>query len=132
MKVLKNNKGSVVVEVAAMFMLVTMMATGYLYFIQAMRINTVIKIAAREGAREFSVSNDTSRAEKRVRSELSLAGINPDEKSIKIDTKKDGQKRVVNIRGRHNFYSPFSGEYRLNLKSGAEYVLENNSEFEGR
>ena len=61
LKLLKNNKGTMIVEVAIMFMLVTMLTTGYLYFTQAMRINTVLKIAAREGAREYSVTNNPSR-----------------------------------------------------------------------
>jgi uncharacterized protein (UPF0333 family) len=128
LKLLKNNKGSVIVEVAVMFMIVTMMATGYLYFTQSMRINTTLKIAAKEGAREYSVTNNPSKARSRVKSELLLAGIDPS--GVDISITSSGKKRIVNVRARHGFYAPFAGEYDLNLRGGAEYILENNPEIE--
>ncbi len=130
LKLLKNNKGSVIVEVAIMFMLVTMLTTGYLYFTQAMRINTVLKIAAREGAREYSVTNNPSRTRDRIKSELSLAGI--DTGKVDIDVVSNGKKRIVKVKARHGFYAPFAGEYDLDLKGGAEYILEDNPEFNER
>lgn len=128
-RLLKSNKGTVIVEVAIMFILVTMMAVGYIYFTQAMRINTVAKIAAREGARVYSITNNPARAKERVKSELALGGINPDENTIDIQTKIEGDKRIVNVKIKQSFYAPFAGEYNLNLRGGAEYILENNPEF---
>lgn len=124
---LKRDKGSVLVETAIMFILVTMMTVGYLYFTQAMRINTVAKIAAREGAREYAVTNEPDMARERVLSELALGGVDP--YSANVSTKANGNKRTVVVQIRHTFYTPFVGEYDLDLRGAAEYKLEQNPEF---
>lgn len=127
-KLLKNNRGSVIVEVAVMFIIVTMLATGYIYFTQFMRVKTALKIAAKEGAREYSITNNPSKARSRVMAELSLAGIDSD--TVDISISRDGKKRIVNVRARDGFYIPFAGEYDLNLRGGAEFTLEENPEIE--
>jgi len=114
-----------------MFMLVIMMFAGYIYFTQAMRINTLCKIAAREGAREYSVTNNSYEAREKAKSELALGGIDPDSRGIHITTKKDNGKRSVIVESKYGFHTPFVGEYNLNLKGGADYILEQNPKFYG-
>lgn len=127
-KILKNNKGSVLIEVALMFLVVTMLTVGYLYFTQAMRMQTVAQIAAREGARVYAITNNPVRARERIRAELALGRVDPDDCEILI--RKDGSKRIVSVQIKRGFYVPAAGEYNLNLRGGAEYILENNPEIE--
>lgn len=124
---LRNEKGTVVVEVAVMFMVVVMIAAGYISFANAMRINTAVKIAAREAARDYSITNSASSAKERAKSELALAGIDPGKVDINISG--TGKKRMVTISAKHGFYIPFAGNYTFDLGGGAEYILENNPEF---
>lgn len=126
-KVLRCEKGTVVVEVAVMFMVVVLIAAGYVSFVQAMRINTAVKIAAREGARDYSITNSASSARERAKSELALAGIDPSK--VDIEVSGSGKKRTLTIRAKRGFYIPFAGSYTFDLGGGAEYILENNPEF---
>lgn len=126
-RVWKKNRGSVIVETAVMFMIVTMLAVGYIYFTQAMRINTVAKIAAREGARQYAVTNDSYAAKEKVLSELALGGVDPG--AAYVATKASGNKRMVTVQIRHAFYTPFVGECDLDLRGAAEYKLEQNPDF---
>jgi uncharacterized protein (UPF0333 family) len=126
-KLFMHNRGNVIIETAIMFMMVTMMMAGYIYFTQAIRINTVAKIAAREGAREYAVTNDSAQAEEKTRSELALGGINPN--IADVSTKAVGYKRLVTVKIGHGFYIPFTGSYNVELGGGAQYMLEENPEF---
>lgn len=123
----KKEKGSVLIETAVMFMIVTMIVTGYIFFLQAIRIHTVAKIAAREAAREYAVTNDAGQAKERAKSELALGGVDPKYAEIEPDT--DGKKRIVVIRINRGFYIPFAGSYGFELKGEASYGLEQNPEF---
>lgn len=126
-RLLRSEKGTVVVEVAVMFMVVVLIAAGYVSFVQAMRINTAVKIAAREGARDYSITNNASSARERAKSELALAGIDPSK--VDIEVSRSGKKRTLTIRAKHGFYIPFAGSYTFDLGGGAEYIMENNPEF---
>jgi len=119
MIVLKNNKGSATIETAVMFLLLIMLLTGFIYFINGVTVYSVLQVAAREGAREYSLSDSESKAIKKVKMELKSGGIDP--KDVNISTKKIGNERQMTVDTDYNFYIPIAGSYDLKLQGGATF-----------
>ncbi|MHB1126966.1 MAG: TadE/TadG family type IV pilus assembly protein [Bacillota bacterium] len=120
MKVLKGERGSAIVEVAVMFPLILMLVAGFIMLSQAVRISTVLEVAAREGAREFSVTHDTVRAATKAKNELSIGGIDPDKATITVST--NGSDREVVVELSFPIYIPFAGYW-----TGSKFTTQQGS-----
>ncbi|MHB1418669.1 MAG: TadE/TadG family type IV pilus assembly protein [Bacillota bacterium] len=106
-KVLKSEKGSAIVEVAVMFPLVIMLVAGFILLSQAIRLDTVLQVAAREGAREFSVTHDIVRAADKATEELTLGGVDPQKAAISVTS--NGFDRKVVVEMPFPIYIPLAG-----------------------
>jgi hypothetical protein len=124
---LKNDKGSAIVEVAIMFPIILMLVFGFIMFTHAVRINTVLQVAAREGARDYAKTHNQARAVEKVKDELSMAGIDPSD--VDIDISVNGQERRVRVKLPYPVFVPFAGEYGLSLKGDASFHAENDVEW---
>jgi len=125
---LKNDRGSAIVEVAIMFPIILMLVFGFIMFTHAVRINTVLEVAAREGARDYAKTHNKTQTIKKVKDELSIGGISPGDASIKIS--ENGQERRVTVELSYPIYVPFAGEYGLRLKGDASFYKENDIEWQ--
>jgi Flp pilus assembly protein TadG len=126
-KFLKDERGNAVIEVAIMFPIVLALVFGFMMFTQAMRVNTVLQVAAREAARQYAVSNDPARAVQKAREELSLGNVDP--KRATILTNADGAERKVTVKFPYGFKVPFAGEYPLTLQGSAVFRVEQSAFF---
>ncbi|MDN5344560.1 MAG: hypothetical protein PWQ18_671 [Clostridia bacterium] len=126
LKIIKNSKGSAVVETAIMFPLVLMLTFGFIMFTQAIRINTVLEVAAREAARTYSLTNNSSLATQKARAELALGGV-PNAEQATIGLSSSGYDRKVTVDLPYNFHIPFAGGgFVKALRGSAVFHLEPN------
>jgi Flp pilus assembly protein TadG len=121
-KFLKETKGSAVVEVALMLPLVLMLVFGFMMFTHAVRINTVLEVAAREGARTLSITKDSSQATYKAKQELDLGGVDGSKASVSTSV-GDSECRVV-VKMPYPINVPIAGEYNLSLKGDAVFHRE--------
>lgn len=122
LKLLKDRKGSAVIETAVMLIIITMFTVGYLYFMQAIKINTVLQVAAREGARTYAITDSAAKARAKVEEELRIGGI--DSRYVTIQTKSVGSERQVFVSLRRKTRIPFAGVYDYLLQGAASYRRE--------
>lgn len=121
-KAFKDKKGSAIIETAIMLIVIMALTIGYLYFIQAIRINTVLQVAAREGARTYAITDSPSKARAKAEEELRIGGIDP--KYVTITTKSVGSERQVFVSLRRKTRVPFAGIYNYLLQGAASYRRE--------
>ena len=73
------NKGSATLETAVMFLILIIMVTGFIFLINAVTVYSVAQTAAREGAREYAITDNASKAARK-------ASTNPPEDPVVIAT----------------------------------------------
>ncbi|MHB1127559.1 MAG: TadE/TadG family type IV pilus assembly protein [Bacillota bacterium] len=117
-KVIKDENGSAIVEVAVIFPLIIMLVAGFIVLSQAVRIDTVLEVAAREGAREFSVTHDLGRATERAKNELDIGGVDPEKATISVTS--NGFDRKVLVEFPFPIYIPFAGHW-----TGSQFETNN-------
>ena len=121
-KILFNEDGSSVVEVAVMMPILLMLIFGSIAIIQAQRTQVVLDMAAREAAREFSVTHSKSKAINKAEDELELGGIDPDKTTI--TAREKGYERQVYIEMEYPFMIPWAGELKPTLRGSASFHRE--------
>lgn len=119
MELVKNDRGSAAIETATMFLLIIALVVGFMYLMQTVTAYSAIQTAAREGAREYSLTDDKTKAVNKAVRELELAGI--DLNRAKISAQSVGQERRVSITYQYDFYVPFLGEKDMTIESGAVF-----------
>jgi Flp pilus assembly protein TadG len=125
-KLLKDQRGSAVVEVAVIFPLVIALTFGFIFFNFAVREHTVLQVAAREAAREYSISNNQTRAINTAKEEVSIGGIDPN--LVTVSTKADGSRRYAMVRLERNIKIPFIQDiYQNRMKGEAVFHVESQA-----
>lgn len=99
-----------------------MLIFGSIMFIQALRLQTVLDVAAREAAREYAKTHDADEARQKAEAELRLGGINPDKTNI--ITKSVGYEKQVIIEMDYPIMIPFGGKYNPVLRGSATFHRE--------
>lgn len=120
-----DSKGSAMVEVAIMFPVVLALVFGFMWFTQAIRMTTVLQVAAREAARQYAVSDSASRAVQKARDELALGNI--DRSHVSVKTYSDKGERKVTVTMPYLIRIPFMGDYPLKLQGSAVFRLETSA-----
>ncbi len=120
-----DSKGSTVVEVAIMFPIILALIFGFMWFTQAIRMDTILQVAAREAARQYAVSDSASRAVQKARDELALGNIDSSRASIRAYSDRGERKVTVTIP--YLIQIPFMGEYPLKLQGSAVFRLETSA-----
>lgn len=110
-----------------MFPIVLALVFGFMMFTQAMRVNTVLQVAAREAARQYAVSDDPARAVQKARDELKLGNVDP--AGATILTNAEGAERKVTVKFPYGFMVPFAGKYPLTLQGSAVFRVEQSAFF---
>lgn len=118
----KDDKGSAVVEVTILLPIILMLVFGFIFFTQAIRVNTVLNVAAREGAREFAITHSSSRAIAKAKEELAIGGINPNDATV--TTYQKGYERSVRVELPYFGHIAFVGKYPLMLKGEMTFHQE--------
>ncbi len=126
MKLLMNQRGSALVEVAIMLPIIMMLVFGFIQFTTAIRINTVLQMAAREGARKYAVTENKTAAMQKTKDELKLGGINPSDTDIFV-TDDNGRRVIVEMP--IPIYIPFAGGKNYKIKGDAVFHTENNLDY---
>lgn len=126
-KLIKCEKGSIIIELGIFLPLLLSLVVGYMMFINAIRSDIVLQIAAREGAREYAATHSIVRAKEAATLQVELAGM--DISDIVIDTKERinsyGEKeRIVVVKRPMGFHVPFVGDMDITLQRGAMFYAE--------
>lgn len=98
---LKNNRGSATVEAAITLPLLTLIVFGFLFLNGAIKDSIVIQQAAREGAREYAMTNNGTSGINVASQELLDRGINPSKATITAVAAGDarGIRIAMNVAG---------------------------------
>lgn len=118
----KDDNGSAIIEVAIMLPIILMLVFGFIMFTHAVRINNVLEVAAREGARTYAATDSRSLTVTKISEELKLGGVDATEPDISIHT--DGQECRVTVEMPYPIYVPFAGRYGLSLAGDAIFHKE--------
>lgn len=112
-KLLKDDRGSVIIETSLAIVLIMVVFLGGIYFLDAYRTQIVMEMAVKEGARQYQVSHDISNTNK----ELALGNVTGVTVSIYTN-------RIWAMKNTH-ITMPIVGNYLFNLKASAEFRKEN-------
>lgn len=98
---IKNNKGSATVEAAIMLPLLVLIVFGFLFLNGAIKDSMIIQQAAREGAREYAMTDSASSGIAVARQELVNRGLDASKASIASISHGDarGIRIVMNVIG---------------------------------
>jgi Flp pilus assembly protein TadG len=113
------NKGSATLETAVMFLILIIMVTGFIFLINAVTVYSVAQTAAREGAREYAITDNASKAARKAKDELSIGGIEPS--SAKVTTESAGRERRVKVTIDYPIYIPLIGKSDIQIQGGAVF-----------
>lgn len=110
---LKDDRGSVIVETASAIVLIMLVFLTGIYFLTAYRTKIVMEMAAKEGARQQQVSHSISNTHR----ELALGNIS----GVSVTSTANGVLLTKKI----DITMPIIGDYLFNLKASAEFRKEN-------
>lgn len=120
-KLLKDEKGSAVVELAITLPLILVLVFGYIFFMNGLETQMVMQIAAREGARVYAnpirYANMKELAISKTQEELNRNKID----NATIKAYASGYKRYVIIEKPYFTYFP---KKTFTLKAGAVFHIE--------
>lgn len=120
----RRKKGSATIETAVMIILIMMLAVGFIYLSQAVTVASVVQTAAREGAREYSLTDNKAKAVNKAIIELKMGGI--DSSNANIAAKAEAQERRVAVTVNYPLAVPFVGKREITLKGGAVFRVAKN------
>lgn len=120
----KCEKGSIIVELGLLLPLLVAITYGFIMFTNVIRTDIILQVAAREGAREYAVTNDINKAKNSAILQLKMGGVDID--IINIESENIDKKRIIKVNKNISFYIPFAGQYDIRLKKGAVFYEENN------
>ncbi len=114
-----DNRGSATIEGSVMFILILILTMGFVYLTNAITVYAVAQTAAREGAREYAMTDSRTKAVIKARTEIELSGV--EIKDVSITPMAEGQERRMTVTVNYPFYVPVVGERELVLQSGASF-----------
>lgn len=116
-RILKNNKGSAIIETAIALPIVLGLFMGLFFFTNAVRYKLVMNMAAKEGARMYQISSgNATKAKNKAEEELALGRV--DGASVSIIT------NGVKISKSYGFHIPLFGSQEPSMKSEHEFFEE--------
>lgn len=119
---LQDKRGNAqVVEFAILLPLILGVFLSSLFFLSANRIDTVLQMAVKAGAREYRVTESVSLGKKKVEEELAIGGV----PGTKVSVVGDGYLAEKN----YGFYLPIFDRYMFRLKAFAEFKKEYDPRF---
>lgn len=121
-RLLRDEKGSALVEVALMLPIILGMVFGFLFFTHAVRMNTVLEVAAREAARNYAVTHDLTKAKNKAKDELAMGNINPAKAVITVSSV--GNEKRASVKMPFPIQIPFFGLHDLMLEGQAVFHEE--------
>ncbi len=92
-KIIKDNKGSAIIEMGIMMPLFLMLVFGYIFMVNVVRTDITIQTAVREGARLYSISHSANEAIEKTIKELKNNNIKTND--VIITPIIDGNKRGI-------------------------------------
>lgn len=118
---LKDEKGSAVLfELAVMLPLMIMLFYGFAMFTNALSIDIAIQTAAREGAREYAMTNNPTDGLRKAMLELEASKVD----GVTIEPFTEGDGRGIRIIKELSFIIPFSGEHGGTLEGVGLFIEE--------
>jgi len=120
-KLFKDQRGSaVMIELAIMLPIMIMLFYGFTMFTNILSADIAIKTAAREGAREYAITNVASKGVAKANAELSSSKVS----GVSIEPFTEGDGRGIRITKKMGFTIPFAGTYGPTLEGVGIFVEE--------
>lgn len=120
-KLFKDQKGSsVIFELAVLLPVMVMIFYGYTVFTNALATDIALQTAAREGAREYAITNIASRGVAKANSELSASKVS----GASVEHFIDGDGRGIRVSKTIGITIPFAGHYGPTIERVGIFVEE--------
>lgn len=113
---LKNEKGSAMIQVAIMFPILLALTFGMINFMLLTRDATIMESASRSAARQYGTSKSIDSAINKGREDLRLGLVKG--ASVSIENNKVAVRKPVNAK------IPFIGNIRLDIKKETVFLTE--------
>lgn len=123
-KLMKEEKGSALVQTAIVIPIILLMFLGLVLFSNAYRYKIVMSMAAKEGAREYAVSmGDRDEAAKIAKKELAMGGVDAD---VTVAGRKVKIEKPIGVN------ITLFGNRKIKLKTEHEFKEELEERFYGK
>lgn len=120
-KMFKDQRGSsVLFELAFLIPVLVMIFYGYTMFTNALAIDIALKTAAREGAREYAITNVANKGVQKAQTELSASRIS----GASVEPFTEGKARGIRVRKKYVITVPFAGTYGPTLEGVGIFIEE--------
>ena len=120
MNILKDNKGSVTVELSLFIALICGIIFGYMSIMGGIRTSIVLQVAAREGARAYATTDSASAGQIKANLELATMGVTGTVPVASVE----GTGRSITITKVHNYTIPLFGTYTSTLRGYCTFAVE--------
>lgn len=110
-----------VVEFAVLLPLILGVFLSSLFFLSANRIDTVLQMAVKAGAREYRVTESVVLGKKKVEQELQLGGV----PGVRVTVQGEGYLAEKD----YGFYLPIFDRYTFHLSAYSEFQKEYDPKF---
>ena len=118
-KLISDNKGSVIIELAIFISIVASLAYGYIAIMGGIKTDVALQAAAREGAREYASTLNSNLGISKAEEELKLLKVN----GATISPAVSGHAKGILITKDYTYKIPLFGAYTKHLK-GICYFYE--------
>lgn len=120
MKFIKNEKGSISVELAMFIAVICGLTFGYICLMNGVKTKMALQVAAREGSREYATTGDFGKGKNKAKLELSSMGV----KDATIKTLIEGNGGSVTVTKDYKYSIPLFGSYNKQLKGYCSFYTE--------
>lgn len=120
MQLLKNDKGSVTLELGLFIALVCALVFGFMTIMNGVKISIALQTAAREGAREYAATNNAALGQAKANSELTALGVGEATAIPSVE----GEDRSMTLQKNYTFTIPLFGSYSKTLKGYCTFYKE--------
>lgn len=120
MKLTKDDKGSVTIELGFSIAVICAMLFGFMAIMNGVKTDIALQAAAREGAREYATTDDSSLAKLKAESELNSMNIG----GATAVPSVEGDQRSMTLQKNYTYTIPLFGSYSKTLMGYCTFYKE--------
>lgn len=120
MRIVRNNKGSISIELALFIAVICSLSFGYMHLMNGVKTKIALQVAAREGSREFATTGNASSGKDKANLELSSMHVN----NAKVKVLTEGSGGSVSVTKNYTYSIPLFGSYSKTLYGYCSFYAE--------
>jgi Flp pilus assembly protein TadG len=120
MRLGKDEKGSVTIELGMFIVLICSLIFGYMAMMNGVKTSIALQVAAREGAREYATTGDSAKGKTKATEELSAMHVG----GATAAPSTEGDQKSMTLTKNYSYTIPLFGTYNTTLKGYCTFYKE--------